>query len=69
MLYLDSYRDAKRYLDKFKRVDIAVDAYYNGDLPPSSTPKTSTSQPSTSKLNALFDQYKGGYRSKVVLAA
>ncbi|KAJ8073023.1 Scaffold-type E3 ligase [Marasmius tenuissimus] len=53
-----SYRDAKRYLDKFKRVDIAVDAYYNNDLPPSSTPKSSTSQPSTSKLNALFDHYK-----------
>ncbi|KAL0569959.1 Scaffold-type E3 ligase [Marasmius crinis-equi] len=55
---MDSYRDAKRYLDKFKRVDVAVDAFYSGDLPPASTPKSNSHQPSTSKLHSLFDKYK-----------
>ncbi|TFY80366.1 hypothetical protein EWM64_g3645 [Hericium alpestre] len=49
-------REAKRFLDKHKRVDIAVDAYYN-ELTTSGRPKTE-SAPSSSKLSALFNKYK-----------
>jgi len=54
-------KDAKKFLEKYKRVDIAVDAYYND--PPVSAPsaryqQSNSSTPSTSKLNALFDKYK-----------
>ncbi|TCD63472.1 Scaffold-type E3 ligase [Steccherinum ochraceum] len=50
-----SVRDAKRFLEKYKRVEIAVDAYYNE---PAQAQQASIPQPSTSKLNALFDKYK-----------
>ncbi|EIM84253.1 DUF298-domain-containing protein [Stereum hirsutum FP-91666 SS1] len=49
-----SIKDARKYLDKYKRVEIAVDAYYN-DL--SSRPRTTEPPASTSKLNAVFDNY------------
>ncbi|THG97915.1 hypothetical protein EW026_g4180 [Hermanssonia centrifuga] len=50
-----SQRDAKRYLEKHnKRVDLAIDAFYNEPVHPRQT----TGAPSTSKLNLLFDNYK-----------
>ncbi|CAL1698208.1 unnamed protein product [Somion occarium] len=49
-----STRDAKRFLDKYKRVDIAIDAFYNE---PVALP-TRAPAPSTSKLSTLFDKYK-----------
>ncbi|KAJ7607551.1 defective in Cullin neddylation protein 1 [Roridomyces roridus] len=56
-----SVKEAKKYLEKYKRVDIAVDAYY-GDPSAiaSATPQRTPAAPaaSTSKLNALFDKYK-----------
>lgn len=54
-------RDAKRFLDKYKRVDAAMDAYYNDPTALNSPSKrpTESSAPSTSKLNALFEKYKG----------
>jgi DCN1-like protein 1/2 len=48
---LHSVREAKKFIEKFKRVDVAIDAYYN-DPPP--TPPLNTS-----KLHILFDKYKG----------
>ncbi|OBZ74712.1 Defective in cullin neddylation protein 1 [Grifola frondosa] len=47
-------REAKQYLQRYKRVDIAVDAYYNE--PAASIARSSG--PSTTKLNQLFDTYK-----------
>ncbi|KZP33208.1 defective in Cullin neddylation protein 1 [Athelia psychrophila] len=59
-----SVKDAKKYLEKFKRVDIAIDSFYNdpGMFSNTATPTAATSRrpeaPSTSKLNTLFDKYK-----------
>jgi len=55
-----SVKDARRFLEKYKRVDIAMDAYYND---PNASAATGRRQAdgggaSTSKLNALFDKYK-----------
>lgn len=55
-------KDAKRYLEKFKRVDIAIDSFYSDPGMFSSSAATSKrpdAAPSTSKLSALFDKYKG----------
>ncbi|KAK0200708.1 defective in Cullin neddylation protein 1, partial [Desarmillaria ectypa] len=49
-------KDAKRYLDKYKRLDAALDAYFND--PVSRRGGGSATAASTSKLNALFDKYK-----------
>jgi len=53
-------RDARRFLDKYKRVDAAMDAYYNDPnaLNNSISISKRTNEPSTSKLNSLFDKYK-----------
>ncbi|KAF7308027.1 Defective in cullin neddylation protein [Mycena kentingensis (nom. inval.)] len=57
-----SVKDAKRFLEKYKRVDIAVDAYYNDPNAAAATTAAVSSRqaghPSASKLNALFDKYK-----------
>ncbi|KAF8154226.1 hypothetical protein B0H34DRAFT_82003 [Crassisporium funariophilum] len=55
-----STRDARKYLEAHKRVDIAVDAYYNNPnaFPSSGRRKGETSAPSTSKLTQLFEKYK-----------
>ncbi|KAA1474110.1 DUF298-domain-containing protein [Dentipellis sp. KUC8613] len=51
-------REAKRYIDKYNRVDMAVDSYYN-ELSSGRVAKSgSDGAPSTSKLNQLFDTYK-----------
>lgn len=55
-------KDARKYLEKYKRVDIAVDAYYGDPAAiASASPQRTPGPPaaSTSKLNALFDKYKG----------
>ncbi|KAJ6626013.1 defective in Cullin neddylation protein 1 [Mycena sp. CBHHK59/15] len=54
-----SVKDARKFLEKYKRVDVAVDAFY-GD--PAALAAVAKQPPaaaaSTSKLNALFDKYK-----------
>ncbi|KAI0369326.1 hypothetical protein BV20DRAFT_375929 [Pilatotrama ljubarskyi] len=47
-----SAKEARRYLTKYKRLEQALDAYYND---PSAGARSTAS---TSKLNALFDKYK-----------
>ncbi|KAJ6578672.1 hypothetical protein DFH09DRAFT_346209 [Mycena vulgaris] len=53
-----SVKDAKKFLDKYKRVDVAIDAYYGDPAALAAVPKASVPAASTSKLNALFDKYK-----------
>ncbi|KAG1856739.1 defective in Cullin neddylation protein 1 [Suillus subluteus] len=54
-LLLRSPKDARRYLDKHqRRLDAAIDAYYQEG-------GSRSTVASTSKLNALFDKYKGEY--------
>ncbi|KIP03035.1 hypothetical protein PHLGIDRAFT_78198 [Phlebiopsis gigantea 11061_1 CR5-6] len=50
-----STRDAKKFIEKYKRLEIAIDAYYNEPMMSRQQPPPA---PSTSKLNQLFDQYK-----------
>jgi DCN1-like protein 1/2 len=59
-------KDAKRFLDKYKRVDVAMDAFYNDPSAMAALAKHPVSTGlSTSKLNALFDKYKGAPVSRV----
>ncbi|KAJ7613736.1 Cullin binding-domain-containing protein [Mycena polygramma] len=54
-----SVKDAKKFLEKYKRVDVAVDAYYGDPAAiASSPPPRAAPAASTSKLNAIFDKYK-----------
>ncbi|PPR05433.1 hypothetical protein CVT26_011311 [Gymnopilus dilepis] len=55
-----SARDARKFLEAHKRLDIAIDAYYTNPnaFSNSGRRKGDSSAPSTSKLNQLFDQYK-----------
>lgn len=56
-----STKDAKRMLDRFKKLDAAVDAWYSGGHQ-SSTPSTPRpAGPSTSKITELFERYKGAF--------
>ncbi|KAF8153578.1 hypothetical protein K438DRAFT_1622814 [Mycena galopus ATCC 62051] len=52
-------KDAKKFLEQYKRVDVAVDAYYGN---PATLTATAARPPVpavfTSKLNTLFDKYK-----------
>jgi DCN1-like protein 1/2 len=54
-------KDAKRFIDKYKRVDVAMDAFYNDPAAMVAAAKHQGGGggPSTSKLNTLFDRYKG----------
>jgi DCN1-like protein 1/2 len=45
---------ARRFLDKHKRLDAAVDAYYSAPAPA----PTKSAGPSTAKITALFERYK-----------
>jgi DCN1-like protein 1/2 len=56
-------KDARKFLEKHKRVDYAIDAYYNDPAALAATARrqADTSAPSTSKLNTLFDKYKGAF--------
>ncbi|GBE86953.1 Defective in cullin neddylation protein [Sparassis crispa] len=51
-----STRDAKRFLEKHKRLDIAIDSYYTD--PSGGSTAQAVPPASTSKLNQLFDKYK-----------
>ncbi|KAJ7726823.1 defective in Cullin neddylation protein 1 [Mycena maculata] len=55
-----SVKDAKKFLEKYKRVDVAVDAYYGDPNALAAAPSRTPAPPaaSTSKLNGLFDKYK-----------
>lgn len=53
-------KEAKKFIDKYKRLDVAIDAYYtNPNEFGNRRQAESTAVPSTSKLNALFTRYKG----------
>ncbi|KAF7759707.1 hypothetical protein Agabi119p4_11402 [Agaricus bisporus var. burnettii] len=53
-------REAKKYLEKYKRLDAAMDAYYheNNDSSPSSRQTSNNRPASTSSLTTLFNHYK-----------
>ncbi|KAJ7092420.1 defective in Cullin neddylation protein 1 [Mycena belliarum] len=53
-----SVKDAKKFLEKYKRVDVAVDAYYGDPTALAAAPPLKAAAASTSRLNALFDKYK-----------
>ncbi|CAA7261982.1 unnamed protein product [Cyclocybe aegerita] len=53
-----STKDARDFLKHHKRLDVAIDAYYNNPNAFSGRRKTDSSTPSTSKLSQLFDKYK-----------
>ncbi|KAJ6554361.1 defective in Cullin neddylation protein 1 [Mycena capillaripes] len=54
-----SVKDAKKFLEKYKRVDVAIDAYYGDPAAIASTPpRAAPAAASSSKLNAVFDKYK-----------
>ena len=55
-------KDARKYLEQHgRRVDHAIDAFYNQPVQARREP----AGPSTSKLNQLFDRYKGEGLSRV----
>lgn len=61
-------KDAKKYLEKFKRADIAIDAFYDGSIASSSTPPRRVDTASmTQRLNSLFDKYKGVFAANFTL--
>jgi DCN1-like protein 1/2 len=55
-----STKDAKKFLDRHKRLEVAIDAYYNDSAAISAPARhqAHASTPSTSKLSSLFDKYK-----------
>lgn len=56
-----SAKDAKKFLDHYKRLDFAMDAYFNNPgqfASSSSKSRVKEALPSSSKLNTLFDKYK-----------
>jgi len=56
-----SARDARKFLEAHKRVDVAIDAYYNDPNAfntPTKQKTRDTGPPSTGKLSSLFDKYK-----------
>ncbi|KAJ7733178.1 hypothetical protein B0H16DRAFT_1769630 [Mycena metata] len=56
-------KDAKKSLKKYKRIDVAVDAYYSDPTALAARSHTRTLHgPSTSKINAVFDKYKGKWK-------
>jgi len=55
-----SARDARKFIEAHKRLDVAIDAYYTNPnaFSSSSSRRKETTAPSTSKLTQLFDKYK-----------
>lgn len=51
-------KDARKYLEKYKRLDAAIDSYYNDPNEFASSSKRSDTD-RTARLNAIFDKYKG----------
>ena len=57
-----SVRDAKKYLDKHKRIENAIDAFYNEGGESSSlraTPSSADPAKINQRLNQMYDTYKG----------
>jgi len=54
-------RDARKFLETHKRLDVAMDAYYNNPHAFSNTGrrKGDSAAPSSSKILILFEKYKG----------
>lgn len=51
-------KDARKFLEKYKRLDAAIDSYYNDpDEFAGSSKKSDTDR--IARLNAIFDKYKG----------
>jgi hypothetical protein len=47
-------------MEKYKQLDVAVDAYYNDPRP--AQPAGRAAGPSTTKITQLFEKYKGAPR-------
>jgi len=54
-----SSKEAKRFLEKYKKLEVAVDAFYNDPSAMAAASRRNNEGPSTSKLSQLFDKYKG----------
>lgn len=52
-------KDARKFMDKYKRLDAAMDAYYTdpSQFGGGSSKRVETDR--TTRLNSLFDKYKG----------
>ncbi|PPR02288.1 hypothetical protein CVT24_011626 [Panaeolus cyanescens] len=53
-----STRDARKFVEHYKRLDIAMDAYYNNPNQFRSKSSSTSNAPSTTKIEALFQNYK-----------
>ncbi|KAG6811503.1 hypothetical protein H0H92_007105 [Tricholoma furcatifolium] len=56
-----STREARKYLDKYRRADVAIDAYFNNPNEfsgPTRQQTAPTAPPSNTKLTTLFNNYK-----------
>jgi len=63
-----STKDARKFLDKYKRADVAIDAYYNNPAEfATSTRHQHTAVPSSSKLTTLFNQYKDPHADEITI--
>ena len=64
LTFFDRVKDAKRYLEKHKRIENAIDAYYNEGGESSSsrvTPGGADPATITKRLDQLYDLYKGSF--------
>ena len=63
-----SPKDAKKFLDRYKRLDLAVDAFFDDPNAMASVRRQPDAPaPSTSKLNTLFDKYKDPEGSDITI--
>jgi len=64
-----SARDARKFLEAHKRLDIAIDAYYTNPnaFASSGRRKGDSAAPSTSKLGQLFDKYKDSDEDEITV--
>lgn len=53
-----SVKDAQKFLAKYKRVDVAVDAYYSDPQALAASARRTEPAASTSKISELFERYK-----------
>ncbi|KAF5329390.1 hypothetical protein D9619_008957 [Psilocybe cf. subviscida] len=63
-----SARDARKFIEAHKRLDVAIDAYYtNPNAFASSSRRKETTAPSTTKLTQLFDKYRDPEGENIVV--